>query len=308
MLRKRISSTGHDLRRPSDEELKAMAADLSPEEARVILSHGTEAPGCGVFLDNKTEGLYACRLCGLALFESSAKFDSGSGWPSFFQPVDQDHVARIEDRSHGMTRVEIVCARCGGHLGHVFPDGPPPTGERHCLNSASLEFFEAGAELPERTRKPELETAYFAAGCFWGVEDRFQREPGVIDATSGYMGGETENPGYREVCSGKTGHAEAVRVTFDPGVVTYEALLGLFFGLHDPTQKDRQGPDIGTQYRSAIFPADDAQREAAEQAVRTLREQGLDVATRVEEADVFHEAEPAHQDYNERHGRVCALG
>jgi peptide-methionine (R)-S-oxide reductase len=145
------SASGHDITRLDREAIDALAARLTDEESQVILRQGTERPFCGAFLDNKLEGTYACRLCGLPLFASSAKFDSGTGWPSFFAPVDPDHVAFIEDASHGMTRTEIVCRRCRGHLGHVFPDGPEPTGERYCLNSVSLEFFEEGT-LPDRSR------------------------------------------------------------------------------------------------------------------------------------------------------------
>ena len=140
---------GFDLSPPSAEQRKALEARLSGDERRVLLEHGTEAAFCGVFLDNKLEGVYCCRLCGLPLFASSAKFDSGTGWPSFFAPYADAHVRTIRDTSYGMTRTEIVCARCGSHLGHVFPDGPPPTGERHCLNSISLSFSEVGAALPD---------------------------------------------------------------------------------------------------------------------------------------------------------------
>lgn len=137
-----------DLTPPSPAQRDALIAGLSGEEQRVLLHHGTEAPFCGVFLDNKLDGVYTCRLCGLPLFRSSAKFDSGTGWPSFFAPYDPAHVREIRDTSYGMIRTEIVCARCDSHLGHVFPDGPPPTGERHCLNSVSLGFTENGQALP----------------------------------------------------------------------------------------------------------------------------------------------------------------
>ncbi|MFB9067994.1 peptide-methionine (R)-S-oxide reductase MsrB [Pseudofulvimonas gallinarii] len=142
-----------DLTPPDPRQRAALEADLSAEERRVLLAHGTEAPFCGLFLDNKQDGVYTCRCCGLPLFRSSDKFDSGTGWPSFFQPFDERHIRRIRDSSHGMVRTEIVCARCGGHLGHVFPDGPPPTGERHCLNSVSLAFIARGQPLPDRLRR-----------------------------------------------------------------------------------------------------------------------------------------------------------
>jgi peptide-methionine (R)-S-oxide reductase len=140
------SASGYDLTPPAPAELEALAAALTPEERQVILHQGTERPFCGGLLNNKDQGVYACRLCGLPLFRSGAKFESGTGWPSFFEPFDPQHVAEVRDVSHGMVRTEIRCARCGGHLGHVFEDGPAPTGLRYCLNSAALRF--AGATPP----------------------------------------------------------------------------------------------------------------------------------------------------------------
>ncbi len=142
-----------DLTPPSPAQRQPLIDNLGDDERRVLLEHGTEAAFCGVFLDNKREGLYTCRLCGLPLFRSSAKFDSGTGWPSFFQPYDESHVKTIRDTSYGMIRTEVVCARCDSHLGHVFPDGPPPTGERHCLNSVSLGFIDQGAPLPDSLQR-----------------------------------------------------------------------------------------------------------------------------------------------------------
>jgi peptide-methionine (R)-S-oxide reductase len=144
-----IAMSRFDLTPPDEPQRASLDANLSPEERRVLLAHGTEAPFCGVFLDNKRDGVYTCRFCGLPLFRSNAKFDSGTGWPSFFAPFDESHIRRIRDTSYGMVRTEIVCARCGSHLGHVFPDGPPPTRERHCLNSVSLAFVARGEALPD---------------------------------------------------------------------------------------------------------------------------------------------------------------
>jgi peptide-methionine (R)-S-oxide reductase len=144
------ADAGYDLTPPSPDEFKALVQDLTDEEREVILDHGTEAPFCGIFNEAKAKGVYACRLCGLPLFRSGTKFESGTGWPSFFDPISHDHLARVEDRSHGMVRTEIQCARCGGHLGHVFDDGPPPTGERYCMNSVSLQFVPEGEPLPDR--------------------------------------------------------------------------------------------------------------------------------------------------------------
>ena len=145
------SRSGFDLTPLNADRISALAADFSDEERRVILHQGTEPPGCGLFLDNKKPGVYTCRLCGLPLFKSDAKFNSGTGWPSFFAPYDTDHIAEISDRSHGMLRVEIRCKRCDAHLGHVFDDGPPPTHQRYCLNSVSMSFVDAGQPINVRS-------------------------------------------------------------------------------------------------------------------------------------------------------------
>jgi peptide-methionine (R)-S-oxide reductase len=145
------SRSGYDLTPLAADRVAALASDLTAEERHVILNQGTERPGCGIFLDNKKPGTYTCRLCGLPLFNSAAKFHSGTGWPSFFQPYDPDHIKELSDVTHGMRRVEIRCKRCDGHLGHVFDDGPRPTGLRYCLNSASLQFVDEGAPLPVRS-------------------------------------------------------------------------------------------------------------------------------------------------------------
>lgn len=308
-----FSASGFDLTPLSEERIAELAGKLDPEEARIILKSGTEPAFCGTLLDNKTEGRYHCRLCSLPLFDSNAKFTSGTGWPSFFQPADPKHIRYIEDRSHGMARVEIQCARCAGHLGHVFEDGPRPTGLRYCLNSASLEFYERDAEVPEMARPDvKTETAYLAGGCFWGVEDRFQQVEGVLDAESGYMGGQDEQPKYQAVCMGVTGHAETVKVVFDPAKLSYEQLLERFFQFHNPTTLNRQGPDVGTQYRSAIFPADDKQREIAQ---RFIDEQSkLDkfkskpIVTEIASpGQTFWRAEEHHQDYHAKHGGSCPI-
>jgi len=280
----------------------------------VILKKGTEPAFCGNLVDNHKDGVYVCRLCELPLFSSDAKFDSGTGWPSFFQPVDNDHIHYETDEAYGMVRTEIMCRRCGAHLGHVFDDGPKPTGRRYCLNSVSLVFFEKGKELPAAARPMKTEVAYFAGGCFWGVEDRFQQVPGVAEVISGYMGGKTKNPTYGEVCSHETGHAETVMVVYDPAKVTYGKLLEWFFKFHDPTQLDRQGPDIGDSYRSAIFAADKKQLDEAkaflEAQQKADRFKGRKIVTQlqsIEQSGRFYPAEDYHQDYHRKHGGSCPL-
>lgn len=305
------SRSGYDITPLSKERVKELASALDPEAFRVTQQSGTERAFCGNLVDNKKDGTYCCVVCGLPLFASNSKFNSGTGWPSFFAPVDRAHVAEREDDSHGMKRVEINCARCGAHLGHVFEDGPKPTGLRYCLNSAALKFVEKGSEMPSESKPIKTETAYFAGGCFWGIEHIFQQAPGVISAESGYMQGQTDKPTYREVCDGDTGHAEAVRVVFDPTVITYRQLLQGFFKMHDPTQVNRQGPDAGTQYRSGVFCATPQQLEEARAYVAELTAKSAfrkPIATQVEAAKTFFPAEEYHQDYVDKTGRSCHVG
>ncbi len=308
----RKSKSGYDITPIPEDQVAELASTLDEETYRITQKAGTEQAFCGTLLDNKMQGTYSCVVCGLPLFSSDHKFDSGSGWPSFYREFDPEHVARHADNSIAfMPRVEIDCARCGAHLGHVFDDGPKPTGERHCLNSASLVFTEKGSELPaQHTAKgaTRTETAYFAGGCFWGVEHYFQKGEGVIDAISGYMQGRTSDPTYKEICYEDTGHAEAVKVVFDPERISYEELLRAFFVMHDPTQLNRQGPDVGDQYRSGIYYTSGAQKEKAESYIKELAGSGKyrrPIVTEVQEAQTFWPAEDYHQDYIVKTGRAC---
>jgi peptide methionine sulfoxide reductase msrA/msrB len=286
---------------------------LTPEQFRVLRSSGTERPFCGALLDTKTPGVYTCAGCGLPLFSSDAKFHSGTGWPSFFQPIADGNVAERTDHSHGMSRTEINCARCDGHLGHVFDDGPRPTGLRFCMNSASLKFTPSdqlsslGDPLAEKTvsQQPHGEpggaaTAVFAGGCFWCTEAAFEQLDGVLDVVSGYSGGTKESANYETVCSGRTGHAEAIRINYDPRRISYDRLLDVFFDAHDPTQLNGQGADIGTQYRSAIFFGSDEERRAAQAKIKQLADSkrfAKPIVTMLEPLKEFFPAEDYHQDY-----------
>lgn len=264
--------------------------ELTPEEERVILHKGTERAFSGEYDDFYEQGIYTCKRCGAALYRSLDKFKSGCGWPSFDDEIP-GAVKRQTD-ADGF-RTEILCERCGAHLGHVFlGEGLTPKDTRHCVNSISMDFIPSS----------RIESAIFAGGCFWGMEYYFRNVPGVLTTTVGYIGGHTDHPTYKEVCSHKTGHAEAVEVTYDSEKVGYETLARLFFEIHDPTQVNRQGPDVGDQYRSAVFYRNDKQKKTAEELVSILKKKGLKIATEITQAGTFWPAEDYHQDYYEKNG------
>jgi len=285
---------------------------LSPLQYKVMIQCGTEAPFSGKYDDFYEAGTYSCAACGAVLFESGTKYDHGTGWPSFTAPADMSAVEFKNDNSLGMQRVEVRCSSCGAHLGHIFDDGPAPSRNHYCINSAALLFAPAAAEAKDASKAPALTaTATFAAGCFWGVQYKFDQLPGVVGTVVGYTGGRTDKPTYPEVCTDRTGHAEAVRVTFDPSVISYEDLVRKFFSFHDPTQLNRQGPDRGTQYRSSIFYHDEAQHETAEKVKAEVGTAGLfkkRVVTEVVAAAEFTPAEEYHQKYYEKNKiKGCAI-
>jgi len=292
------------------------AKRLTNDQFHILRAQGTERAFCGTLLDNHKEGVYTCAGCGLPLFASDSKFNSGTGWPSFFQPIAKENVIEHVDNSIGMQRTEILCARCDGHLGHVFEDGPRPTGLRFCLNSESLKFTdknklasladpaaEQNAGSPDVTKDGKA-TAVFAGGCFWCTEAAFEQLKGISDVESGYAGGSKETANYERVCEGDTGHAESIRVTYDPKQVSYDRLLDAFFNAHDPTSLNRQGNDVGTQYRSAIFYANEAQERAARAKIKHLTETKAfpdPIVTSLEPLKEFYPAETYHQDYAKKH-------
>jgi peptide methionine sulfoxide reductase msrA/msrB len=264
---------------------------LSPEEERVIVHKGTEAPFSGEYNDFFEKGSYHCKRCGALLYRSDDKFSSSCGWPSFDDEVEG--AIRREMDADGR-RTEILCANCGAHLGHVFEgEGLTEKNVRHCVNSISMTF------VPKKETS-RIAKAYFAGGCFWGVEHLFEQKEGVISAVSGYMGGTTENPSYRDVSSGKTGHLEVVEVTYDADTVSYEDLAKFFFEIHDPTQANGQGPDIGEQYLSAIFFNNEEEKLTAHTLIEILKDIGYDVVTQVRPAGAFWKAEEYHQDYYDK--------
>jgi len=263
---------------------------LTPEEEAVILSKGTERPFTGEFVDNKTKGTYVCKRCDAPLYHSEDKFDSHCGWPSFDDEIP-GAVRRIVDADG--RRTEIVCTNCGAHLGHVFlGERLTEKNVRHCVNSISMKF------IPSENKA--FETAYFASGCFWGTEYHFMKAKGVIRTTVGYMGGNTKNPTYKDVCTGQTGYAETTEVVFDTTKISYEDLVKLFFETHDFTQVGGQGPDIGNQYRSVIFYTSEDQKRMAEKYIGILTEKGYRVATILESAPEFWKAEDYHQEYYDK--------
>ena len=268
---------------------------LTEAEAAVIIHKGTERPFSGKYLNNKESGVYTCKRCDAPLYQSEDKFDSECGWPSFDDEIE-NAVKRVPDADG--RRTEIVCANCGAHLGHVF-EGERFTDKniRHCVNSISMNFVPKISEV-------KLDTAIFAAGCFWGVEYYFQKANGVVSTQVGYIGGKTQNPIYQEVCYENSGHAEAIEVVFDANKISFDDLCKLFFEIHDFTQVNRQGPDVGEQYRSEIFYLNEQQKTSAQKWMDILKDKNYKVATKLTSASTFWKAEEYHQEYYTKKGGV----
>ncbi len=300
-----------DYKKPDAHSLKKT---LTAEQFEVTQQCGTEPPFRNAYWDNHKPGIYVDVVSGEPLFSSLDKFDSGTGWPSFTAPIPGTDIAEKEDASLGRVRTEVRSKIADSHLGHLFDDGPRDKGGmRYCINSAALRFVpveEMEAAGYGRHLAPfvaagliqasKTETAILAGGCFWGMEEILRKIPGVTGTTVGYSGGKTPNPNYKDVCTGKTGHAEAIQVDFDPSRLSYEQLLGYFFRMHDPTTLNRQHNDVGTQYRSAIFYTSDGQKRTAERVKAKLeadRKFRDPITTEITIASKFYPAEDYHQKY-----------
>lgn len=270
---------------------------LSDEAYHVTRQHGTERPHSSDMCSLFEPGLYACVCCKTVLFDASEKFDSGTGWPSFTQPLAPNTINYIDDTSFGMTRIETTCSTCDAHLGHVFPDGPQPSGLRYCMNAVALTKV-----------SDELSTATFGGGCFWCTEALFQRLKGVASVTSGYSGGELKNPSYREVSTGKTGHAEVIQVTYNPSEISYADLIRIHLSTHNPTTLNQQGADVGTQYRSIILTRNDEECATANAVLDEMQSTLNDpIVTQIVPFEAFYSAEVEHLNYynDNQENRYC---
>ncbi|WP_310378383.1 bifunctional methionine sulfoxide reductase B/A protein [Flavobacterium sp.] len=270
---------------------------LSPDLYAVARNADTERAFTGKMWDSETVGTYYCATCGNKLFKSNQKFVSSCGWPSFFEQENKNSITFKDDNSYGMKRIEALCGRCNSHLGHLFDDGPKPTGKRYCMNAISLDF---DPENIASTNKENLQTIVLAGGCYWCVEAVYENLIGVKSVVSGFAGGTVKNPSYEEVSSGNTGAAEVVQITYDATVTNLDEIFKVFFTVHDPTTLNRQGADVGTQYRSAIFYANEDQKQAAQSIINDLnidKVYSSPIVTTLEPFTVFYKAKESHQNY-----------
>jgi len=273
--------------------------NLTPFEKHVIVDKGTERAFSGEYVNTSDKGVYKCKVCDASLYRSDDKFDSHCGWPSFDNAIP-GAIKEVPDKDG--RRTEIVCTNCGAHMGHVFKgEGLTKKNVRHCVNSVSLQFAKQKM-LKKNAVTSNLKKAYFAGGCFWGVEYYLEKIKGVKEVTSGFMGGKMSNPSYKDVIYKNTGHLETVEVLYDPSKVSYETLAKTFFEIHDPTQTNGQGPDIGSQYLSAVFVNNNEERKITDKLIKVLESKGLKVATKVLSKTTFYTAEGYHQDHYERKG------
>lgn len=268
----------------TDEEWREI---LTPEQFRITREAGTEAPHSSDMCSRFEPGIYACVCCKTKLFDATHKFESGTGWPSFTNPIKPNLIKYIKDLSYGMVRIEALCNVCDAHLGHVFPDGPPPSGLRYCMNAVALERVEA-------TEKKIV----IGGGCYWCTEAIFSEIDGILHIRSGFSGGSIANPTYREVCSGRTGHAEVVELTYDPKVISLKDIFKLHMLTHDPTTLNRQGGDVGTQYRSVIFYQNEEEKNTALGVIADVQDDYENpIVTEVMPFDAFYEAHEEHQNF-----------
>jgi peptide methionine sulfoxide reductase msrA/msrB len=273
---------------------------LSPDLYAVAREADTERAFTGTMWNSETKGTYYCATCGNRLFKSNQKFTSSCGWPSFFEQENKESITFKDDNSFGMKRTEALCGRCDSHLGHLFDDGPEPTGKRYCMNAISLDFVPDSAILNKS--QGNLETIVLGGGCYWCVEAVYENLQGVKSVSSGFAGGTVENPSYEEVCTGRTGAAEVVEITFDKSITNLDEIFKVFFTVHDPTTLNRQGGDVGTQYRSAIFYKNEEQKIAAQSIIDELNASKVyasKIVTTLEPFKKFYKAEEYHQNYYE---------
>ncbi|MFN3754408.1 bifunctional methionine sulfoxide reductase B/A protein [Flavobacterium sp.] len=271
---------------------------LPPDLYAVARQADTERAFTGTMWKSETKGTYYCAACGLKLFKSDQKFVSSCGWPSFFEQDNKNSITFKDDNSYGMRRIEALCGRCDSHLGHLFDDGPEPTGKRYCMNAVSLDFVPDGTVAQN---KGNLETITIGGGCYWCVEAVYENLTGVEKVVSGFAGGKVENPSYEEVCTGTTGAAEVVEITYDKTKTNLDEIFQVFFTVHDPTTLNRQGADVGTQYRSVIFYKNEEQKKAAESIIAELNKEVFNnkIVTTLEPFKAFYKAKDNHQNYYE---------